>query len=211
MDLSKIMVFFLTYLISLDFNSAESGDSDAGLQDIELSDETTTPYVSPRFTLAFSKGSPRATSVFERRSQALVEKDVDDVDDPQARAVYWIPTNCDSLSERGYTCIGCGESLHCMGGNFALKAICLGRRPYCHNGVCSSIPGEKCKNEGHIANPAVQPGHETHIADQTIQPTGQETHIADQAIQPSLADQAMQPSIVDPAMQSAILPANATL
>lgn len=87
--------------ISLDFNSAESGDSDAGLQDIELSDETTTPYVPPRFTLAFSKGSPRATSVFERRSQASVEKDDDDVDDPQARAVYWIPTNCDSLSEVG--------------------------------------------------------------------------------------------------------------
>lgn len=30
-----------------------------------------------------------------------MEKDDDDVDDPQARAVYWIPTNCDSLSEVG--------------------------------------------------------------------------------------------------------------
>ncbi|XP_063829090.1 uncharacterized protein LOC135078473 [Ostrinia nubilalis] len=142
MDLTRVVQLFLIHLMSLGLNSAESGETDVAPHDT-TSDEFSTPNIPSRFSWGYSNGSSTPS---ERRDPASAE--ADDDEDPQARVLYWIPTTCDSLSERGYTCVGCGESLHCMAGNFALKAICYGRRPYCYNGVCSYIRGEKCQKEG---------------------------------------------------------------
>ncbi|XP_053610750.1 uncharacterized protein LOC128675389 [Plodia interpunctella] len=92
--------------------------------------------------------------------------------DPESRVVYWIPTQCDSMFERGYTCYSCGEAMHCMLGNVGLLALCYGRRPYCNNGVCSDIPSQKCKAE-----------YEQHLLNST-----QSTYTAPPVIQAQLSD-----------------------
>ncbi|KAL4708984.1 hypothetical protein ACJJTC_005845 [Scirpophaga incertulas] len=116
----------------------EVGDS----EDTSPAESNTNLYSSFPFGLIFGQPTVKNGTLSQHKGIKVYDNDGKDLDKP--RAVYWIPYSCDSLLERGYTCYSCTESLHCMGGNFALKAICGGRRPFCYNGVCSDLRSAKC-------------------------------------------------------------------
>ncbi|XP_060804960.1 uncharacterized protein LOC132902747 [Amyelois transitella] len=108
-------------------------------------------YTMYTFLIVLGLTATLATEDYERKVPSRFEvassepNDAGKPSDPESRVVYWIPTSCDSMFERGYTCYSCGEAMHCMLGNVGLLALCYGRRPYCNNGICSDIPTTKCK------------------------------------------------------------------
>lgn len=83
--------YVLPSQITLHYNVAESGDSDVATPDVDTTVTPTMPMFR-RFEWRHLDGRPVAKR--QRRSDSF-ESDDEDLDNVKAKAVYWIPTQCD--------------------------------------------------------------------------------------------------------------------